>query len=386
MGILDNMGGGNFQMGLLGLAGLGSLFENRGPRYTTNIAEATTPRENNFMNALPAQMALIARQEQERKRNDLLTQMQQEQIAEKRRQQEARARFAASLPPNMDPAQRAFAEVNPDKVYESQFGGVLSAPALAQKRMLSAEDRAAAMDQWRQQQVLPQEAVDQKIKMQQAGQVLPDAAVQQRIAIANQSREPRMLSPEEEAQQIRMAQAKAAASAEGKAPSEGERKASGFYDRMVAAEKVLKDAADNGYDGRGFGAGAANALGAIPLTGGVIGNLARGEQNARIRQAQLDWAGAKLRFESGATISDQEIAQEAQRYFPQPGEGDEVVKQKAEARARANEAMRKNAGRAAPEPVAPSPDAEAEKIRDDFKKARITRDEAKRRLKALGYD
>lgn len=218
MGILDNMGGGNFQMGLLGLAGLGSLFENRGPRYTTNIAEATTPRENPFMAQLPGQMALIARQEQERRRNDLLTQMQQDQMAEKRRQQEARARFAASLPPTMDPAQRAYAEVNPDKVYESQFGGVLSAPALAQKRMLSAEERAAAMDQWRQQQVLPQEAVDQRTQIQRAGQILPEEAVRQRIQIANQSREPRMLSPAEEEQQIRMATAKAAAMAAAKPP------------------------------------------------------------------------------------------------------------------------------------------------------------------------
>lgn len=122
MGILDNMGGGNFQMGLLGLAGLGSLFENRGPRYTTNIAEATTPRENPFMAQIPGQMALIARQEQERRRNDLLTQMQQEQLAEKQRQQAARAGFVASLPSNTDPSTRALAEIDPGKAYEYVFG------------------------------------------------------------------------------------------------------------------------------------------------------------------------------------------------------------------------------------------------------------------------
>ena len=54
-----------------------------------------------------------------------------------------------------------------------------------------------------------------------------------------------------------------------------------------------------------------------------------------------------LRKESGASISDPERAGQERTYFPQPGEGPEVVKQKAIARQIVMEAMLKEAGPAA---------------------------------------
>ena len=187
-GILGGFGGGGddrLGYGILGLQGLAGLFDNqRG--YTTNIAEATMPRRNQFAEQLPGQIMAIQREQRQRQRDEMMNRLYGKQIEEQDRKSQARDRFTQSLPPTMDPAQRAYADINPDKVYESQFGGVMSAPALEQKRMLDEQKRAADMAQWQQQQVLPQEAEAQRTRMQQAGQVLPDAAVRQRMMMSQQ--------------------------------------------------------------------------------------------------------------------------------------------------------------------------------------------------------
>jgi hypothetical protein len=58
---------------------------------------------------------------------------------------------------------------------------------------------------------------------------------------------------------------------------------------------------------------------------------------------------AKLRKESGAVIGPEEMAAEIQTYFPMPGEGQETIAQKAEARRRAERQMQIGAGSAAGE-------------------------------------
>jgi hypothetical protein len=60
-----------------------------------------------------------------------------------------------------------------------------------------------------------------------------------------------------------------------------------------------------------------------------------------------------LRKESGAAIGVQEEAEEFRTYFPVPGDSAAVIKQKAEARQRANQGMIQSAGKAFVQPQLP---------------------------------
>lgn len=61
-------------------------------------------------------------------------------------------------------------------------------------------------------------------------------------------------------------------------------------------------------------------------------------------QARRNFVTAVLRKESGAVISPSEFANEAQKYFPQPGDADSVIKQKQNARELAIKALEVQAG------------------------------------------
>lgn len=122
--------------------------------------------------------------------------------------------------------------------------------------------------------------------------------------------------------------------------TEGERKASGFLSRMEAAESIIGGLAASGHDRFSLGE---RAMGAIPF---MPEGVALGPESEKLAQAQRDWVRSKLRMESGAVIGDEEMAEEIRTYFPQIGEDPEVVKQKAQARQEAIEAMRQMAGRA----------------------------------------
>lgn len=62
------------------------------------------------------------------------------------------------------------------------------------------------------------------------------------------------------------------------------------------------------------------------------------------RQAQENWISANLRRESGAVIGVEEMDQEIKKYFPSPGDSEDVIKQKAESRRIAQEGMKQSAG------------------------------------------
>lgn len=121
--------------------------------------------------------------------------------------------------------------------------------------------------------------------------------------------------------------------------SEGERKAAGFFTRMTEAERIIQRLEDEGVTAPSFGE---RALGMV-----LPEDMALGPQSEMLRQAQRDWVRAKLRFESGALIGDEEADEEIRTYFPQPWEGPEVIAQKAQARRVAMDAMRAAAGREA---------------------------------------
>lgn len=125
----------------------------------------------------------------------------------------------------------------------------------------------------------------------------------------------------------------------GKPPTEGERNAAGYYDRMLSAEGELGALVDAGFNPGNlrdfYTAGQGPAL-----------NWAATPEGQQYRQQQEDWVRAKLRKESGAVIGDDEMEREIRVYFPQPGDGPDVIRKKATSRQIAINAMRKSGGRA----------------------------------------
>jgi hypothetical protein len=134
--------------------------------------------------------------------------------------------------------------------------------------------------------------------------------------------------------------------------SEGERTAAGFLLRMRNAEPLVNEFEEKGRPT--YTTDAAAAVG-----GSAARRLVTNETQQKYRQAQEDWVRAKLRKESGAAIPTEEMAREIETYFPQPGEGKEVAKQKKAARKSAEEAMVIAAGRSADKAGAATPDAGA---------------------------
>ena len=83
----------------------------------------------------------------------------------------------------------------------------------------------------------------------------------------------------------------------------------------------------------------ASALKALPFgIGNAAGNTVESSLRQQYSQAQMDWVRAKLRKESGAVIGADEMADEITT-FPQLGDGDAVIAQKAQARRVSEKAM-----------------------------------------------
>ena len=119
--------------------------------------------------------------------------------------------------------------------------------------------------------------------------------------------------------------------------TEGEAKNAGFLERVNKSSQVL-DALE------GQGTSLYNkTIGNIP----VVGNYARSQDAQKYDQAKRDFVNAVLRRESGAVISDQEFANAEQQYFPQPGDGPEVIAQKRANREAARKGLDIGAGQGA---------------------------------------
>jgi hypothetical protein len=133
------------------------------------------------------------------------------------------------------------------------------------------------------------------------------------------------------------------------APTEGERTSANYLGRMEEAEKLLGDYRPNMVDY----VGATRTMTSGPMMAGVY-NKAVSEEGQKFYQAAADWVRAKLRKESGAVISPEEMAQEIKTYFPVPGDTDATIKQKANARQQAMEGMKGMSGRAVQPAAQPS--------------------------------
>jgi hypothetical protein len=141
---------------------------------------------------------------------------------------------------------------------------------------------------------------------------------------------------------FRMVQGPAGVSGTAKPPTEGQLAGAGYLQRMTAAENILRDLE------RRQGIVAIPVEKTILMDTGIEGYVLNPAEQ-QVAQAQRDWVRSKLRKESGAVIGAEEMAAEIRTYFPQPGEGPEVIAQKAEARRRAERQMQIGSGTAAAE-------------------------------------
>jgi hypothetical protein len=162
----------------------------------------------------------------------------------------------------------------------------------------------------------------------------------------------------------------------GKAPTEFQGKSAAFGARADLADKTI-----TGLTGK-YSPVAINSKMAVestPLIGGIIGaatnKMALSQNDQKAEQAQRDFVNAILRQESGAVISDTEFDNARKQYFPQPGDGAEVVAQKAKNRKTAIEGLKRNAGSAAFTPsdadaggLSPAEQKELDQLRARFGK------------------
>jgi hypothetical protein len=123
--------------------------------------------------------------------------------------------------------------------------------------------------------------------------------------------------------------------------TEGEKSSAGYLNRMQKAEELL-----GGIKGGELGP-VEKAIGAIPGVGKDVQPYVLNKNQQKALQAQRDWVRAKLRKESGASISPAEEAEEIRTYFPQPGEDPETIEQKRQSRKEAMRQLEIGAGPAA---------------------------------------
>jgi len=127
-----------------------------------------------------------------------------------------------------------------------------------------------------------------------------------------------------------------------KPPTDTQLTASGYFERMNNANTILAPLEAAGqYPSYG-----AAMAGSVPFVGDVARRLSMSPEQQQYQQAADDWIRSKLRKESGAVISDEEMRSEYNTYFPQPGDTSAVIAQKQRARQTATEAMRRAAGTA----------------------------------------
>lgn len=118
--------------------------------------------------------------------------------------------------------------------------------------------------------------------------------------------------------------------------NESQSRNAGFADRMAANEPVLEDpkvvdALANPFQ---------KFLGAVPM----VGNYLTSDEFQSGDQAQRDFINSVLRRESGAVISPSEFVNARKQYFPQPGDSDATLAQKAVNRQNALAGIQRSAG------------------------------------------
>lgn len=125
-----------------------------------------------------------------------------------------------------------------------------------------------------------------------------------------------------------------------------------FANRMETAEKNLSGLEN---EAAGVSGATQQILGQTP----VIGSAFQSQNYQKFAQAKSQFITALLRKESGAAIAPEEFNRYDREFFPQPGDGREVIAQKSQARQVAIDAMKKGAGPGYKAPTATKPEVAA---------------------------
>lgn len=132
-------------------------------------------------------------------------------------------------------------------------------------------------------------------------------------------------------------------------PTDYERRAAFLVPKAEEAARVLVEFYDKG-------APLKSALSRVP----IVGNYALSADEQRLQQAANAVSASILRLESGGSITEQEIEQNAKQFLPQPGDSKEVLEQKRSLLMQAVASMRQAVGRAGsmttPAPSGPKAD------------------------------
>lgn len=137
------------------------------------------------------------------------------------------------------------------------------------------------------------------------------------------------------------------ANARDKPLNETQAKALLFGTRMQEAEKAFSAMAEKNVNQRGDIKRLAEGVGdLVPFIGdkvadsiGTMTNWTQSAEQQQVEQAQRDFLNAVLRRESGAAIGASEFSNGVKQYFPQPGDSEEVIAQKARSRQLATRLM-----------------------------------------------
>jgi hypothetical protein len=120
---------------------------------------------------------------------------------------------------------------------------------------------------------------------------------------------------------------------EGKDLTEGQSNSLGFASRMMLNENTINDVVSRGYRPGGL-----TEFGFTP-------ERLRSDDRKIYEAAKENWIAATLRKESGAAIGKDEYSAADRQYFPQAGDGDKVLKQKATLRSTVFKSMKTGIGR-----------------------------------------
>lgn len=120
--------------------------------------------------------------------------------------------------------------------------------------------------------------------------------------------------------------------------TEGQSKSTGFYNRAQGANADF-EASGVATEPQNL---VAQGIEHSSLRGAA--NIFYGDERQKANQAKEDFIRASLRYESGASISPTEFEGQDRIFFPQAGDGAEVIAQKAEARRRVIDSLKVTAG------------------------------------------
>lgn len=129
--------------------------------------------------------------------------------------------------------------------------------------------------------------------------------------------------------------------------TEGQRSAAAFSYRTQQASNELRQ-----LESQGIRTPSAQVL----LGDGTLNTAIRSQTDRQFMQAARNWLAPILRKDTGAAVTDTEMVYYMDIYIPRPGDGPEVLAQKARARADAERALRAQAGRAYDEMFAGAPE------------------------------